>query len=213
VLEIVRSAFPQFIHGGNVLQTGLNNIGGIFHPTISLLNAGWIEATSGDFQFYLDGVTPTIAHIMEAIDRERVRVAEALGVKAITARKWLKLAYNAKGDNLHAAIHNQVGYRGIRAPQTLDHRYIHEDVPMSLVPIASMGRRYGVSVRGMESLIRLAIIANQVDYWQTGRTLENLGLDHLSAEELLALAMEGADANVPISWADSYSFTDALAAK
>ncbi len=212
VLEAVHPAFPQFIHGGNVLQTGLNNIGGIFHPAISLLNAGWIEATGGDFQFYHDGVTPTIARIMEAIDRERVSVAQALGVKAITARKWLKLAYNAAGDNLYAAIHNQLGYRGIKAPPTLDHRYIHEDVPMSLVPIASMGQRYGVSVRGMESLIRLAIIANQVDYWQIGRTLENLELDHLSAEELLTLAVEGVEADVPVSWADSYSVSGVMAA-
>jgi len=55
------TAFPQFISGNNVLQTGTNNIGGVIYPVISLLNAGWIESTGGDFQFYLDGVTPIIA--------------------------------------------------------------------------------------------------------------------------------------------------------
>lgn len=187
VLEAINPAFPQFIDGANVLQTGLNNIGGIFHPTISLLNAGWIESTGGDFQFYLDGVTPTIALIMEAIDRERVSVASVLGVQAITALEWLKMAYNTSGENLYKAIRNQQGYRGIYAPQTLDHRYIHEDIPMSLVPVASMGHRFGVSVRAMDSLIRMAIIANRTDYWRYGRTLENLGVEHLSAKELLSL--------------------------
>jgi len=210
VLESIHPAFPQFIHGGNVLQTGLNNIGGIFHPAISLLNTGWIEAAGIDFQFYHDGVTPTVARIMEAIDRERVRVAQTLGIKAITAQQWLKLAYNASGHNLHSAIHNQSGYSGINAPKTLDHRYLHEDVPMSLVPIASMGRRYGVSVRGIESLIRLAIIANQIDYWQTGRTLERLGLDHLSADELLTLALEGVEVETPIPWVESYLQGDSV---
>ena len=184
VLEKLASAYPQFINGGDVLQTGLNNIGAIFHPTISIFNAGWIEATNGGFQFYLDGVTPTVAHLMEVLDRERVTVAAAVGVRAVTAREWLKMAYNADGKNLHEAIHNQPGYRGISAPPTLSHRYITEDIPMSLVPIASLGNHYGVSVRGMESIIRLACIAHRTDYWRRGRTLDRLGIKHLSVSEL-----------------------------
>jgi opine dehydrogenase len=184
VLEKVESAYPQFIDGGDVLQTGINNIGAIFHPTISIFNAGWIEATSGEFQFYLDGVTPTVARLMEVMDRERVTVASAVGVRAITAIEWLKMAYNAEGENLYEAIHNQPGYRGINAPTTLSHRYITEDIPMSMVPIASLGNHYGVSVRGMESLIRIACIAHQTDYWRRGRTLERLGINHLSIGEL-----------------------------
>jgi opine dehydrogenase len=184
VLEKLASAYPQFIDGGDVIQTGINNIGAIFHPTISIFNAGWIEATSGNFQFYLDGVTPTVARLMEVLDRERVTVASAVGVRAVTAREWLKMAYNADGENLYEAIHNQPGYRGINAPPTLSHRYITEDIPMSLVPIASLGNHYGVSVRGMESIIRLACIAHQTDYWRRGRTLERLGIKHLSVSEL-----------------------------
>ncbi|MBC8507593.1 MAG: NAD/NADP octopine/nopaline dehydrogenase family protein [Anaerolineales bacterium] len=184
VLEKLASAYPQFIDGGDVLQTGLNNIGAIFHPTISIFNAGWIEATKGEFQFYLEGVTPTVARLMEVLDRERVTVASAVGVRAVTAKEWLKMAYNADGENLYEAIHNQPGYRGINAPATLSHRYLTEDIPMSLVPIASLGNHYGVSVRGMESIIRLACIAHQTDYWRRGRTLERLGIKHLSVSEL-----------------------------
>jgi opine dehydrogenase len=184
VLEKLASAYPQFIDGGDVLQTGINNIGAIFHPAISIFNAGWIEATQGEFQFYLDGVTPTVARLMEVLDRERVTVASAVGVRAVTAREWLKMAYNAEGENLYEAIHNQPGYRGINAPTTLSHRYLTEDIPMSLVPIASLGNHYGVSVRGMESIIRLACIAHRTDYWLRGRTLERLGIMHLSVSEL-----------------------------
>ena len=184
VLEKLALAYPQFIDGGDVLQTGINNIGAIFHPTISIFNAGWIEATTGDFQFYLDGVTPTVARLMEVLDRERVTVASAVGVEAVTAREWLRMAYNAEGENLYEAIHNQPGYRGINAPTTLTHRYLTEDIPMSLVPIASLGNHYGVSVRGMESIIRIGCIAHQTDYWRRGRTLERLGIRHLSVSEL-----------------------------
>lgn len=184
VLEVLEPVFPEFIDGVDILHTGLNNIGSIFHPTITLMNSGWIEARGGEFQFYIDGVTPTVARIMEVLDRERVTVASALGVSAVTAREWLRLAYNADGENLFEAIHNQSGYRGIYSPATLRHRYIVEDVPMSLVPIASLGQRYGVSVRGMDSIIRLACIAHRTDYWRRGRTLEKLGIEHLSVSEL-----------------------------
>lgn len=191
VLELLAPAYPQFIDGVNVLHTGLNNMGAIFHPALTLLNAGWIEATHGNFQFYIDGVTPSIARVLEVLDRERVTVASSLGIRGQTALEWLRMAYNATGEDLYDAVHHQTGYFGIQAPPTLSHRYIFEDVPMSLVPIASLGARYGVSVRGIDSIIRLACIIHRTDYWRRGRTLEKLGLENLSVTELTHYVEEG----------------------
>jgi opine dehydrogenase len=191
VLEKINEAYPQFIDGINVLHTGLNNMGAIFHPALTLLNAGWIEATHGDYQFYIDGVTPSVARVLEVLDRERVTVASSLGLRARTAIEWLELAYNTTGEDLHEAIHNQPGYYGIKAPSTLKHRYIFEDVPMSLVPIASLGQHFGVSVRGMDSIIRLACIVHRTDYWRRGRTVDKLGIGDLSVSELTLYVNEG----------------------
>jgi len=191
VLDAIEPAYPQFIDGGNVLNTGLNNMGAIFHPALTLLNAGWIESTYGDFQFYIDGVTPAVSRLLEVLDRERVTVASSLGIRARTAQEWIKMAYNTQGKDLHEAIHNQPGYYGIKAPSTLNHRYIFEDVPMSLVPIASFADRYGVSVRGMDSIIRLACIVHSTDYWRRGRTLKRLGIHDLSVTELMRYVNEG----------------------
>jgi len=191
VLDVLENVYPQFIDGVNVLHTGLNNMGAIFHPALTILNAGRIESTHGDFQFYIDGVTPSVARLLEVLDRERVTVASALGIRARTAMEWLEMAYNVTGSNLDEAIHNQTGYFGIRAPSTLNHRYIFEDVPMSLVPIASLGQRYGVSVRGMDSIIRLACIIHRTDYWRRGRTLEKLGIQDLSVSEIMQYVNEG----------------------
>jgi opine dehydrogenase len=191
VLQALACAYPQFIDGGSALHTGLNNMGAIFHPALTILNAARIESTSGDFQFYIDGVTPAVARVLEVLDRERVTVASAVGIRARTAQEWLKMAYDATGADLHEAIHNQSGYYGIKAPPTLNHRYIFEDVPMSLVPIAALGQRYGVSVRGIDSIIRLACIIHRTDYWRRGRTLEKLGVEGLSVSELTRYVNEG----------------------
>ena len=191
VLEALRPAYPQFIDGIDVLHTGLNNMGAIFHPALTLLNAGWIESTHGDYQFYIDGVTPSVARMLEVLDRERVTVASAVGIRARTALEWLKLAYDTDGEDLEEAIHNQPGYYGIKAPPTLNHRYIFEDIPMSLVPIASIGKRYGVAVGAMESLIKIGSIIHRTDYWRRGRTVEKLGLAQWSVSELTRFVKEG----------------------
>lgn len=191
VLDAICEAYPQFIDGVDVLNTGLNNMGAIFHPALTLLNAGWIEATHGDYQFYIDGVTPSVARMLEVLDRERVTVASAVGIRARTALEWLKLAYDTSGADLHEAVHNQPGYYGIKAPPTLNHRYLFEDIPMSLVPIASIGKRYGVAVGGMESIIKIGSIIHRTDYWRRGRTVEKLGLEQWSVSELTRFVQEG----------------------
>jgi len=191
VLDALHPAYPQFIDGENVLHTSLNNMGAIFHPALTLLNAGRIESTRGDYQFYVDGVTPAVARVLETLDRERVTVAAALGIRAVTAKEWLQMAYDAQGSSLNEAIHNNPGYHGIKAPPNLENRYIYEDVPMSLVPIAALGGQYGVQTWGIEAIVRLACIVHKTDYWRTGRTLDKLGLQGLSVNELLAYVVEG----------------------
>ncbi len=191
VLDRIHLVFTQFIDGGNVLQTGMNNMGAIFHPALTILNSGWIESTHGDFQFYIDGVTASVARVLEALDRERVTVAASIGIRARTGMEWLKLSYDAVGEDLNEAIHNQPGYYGISAPPTLNHRYIFEDIPMSLVPIASLGQRYGVAVGGIDAIIKLASIIHRTDYWRRGRTIEKLGINNLSTDELIQFVKEG----------------------
>ncbi len=196
VLDLVQEIYPSFIAAPNVLYTSLNNMGAIFHPALTLLNAGWIEATGGEFEFYIDGVTPSTARLLERLDRERVTVATAMGVRAQTALEWLARAYSAHGEDLYEAIHDNPGYKGINAPRSLRHRYIFEDVPYSMVPIAELGRRFGVDVWGMEAMIQLACVLHGTDYRYRGRTLARMGLEGLSLTEITNLVNTGcAEAN------------------
>lgn len=191
VLDILSEIYPQFIAAPNVLHTSLDNMGAVFHPTLTLLNAGWIERTQGDFQFYVDGVTQSTARMLEVIDRERVTVAAALGVRTRSALEWLSHAYSARGDNIDEAMHANPGYVGIDAPRSLRHRYIYEDVPFSLVPIAELGRRFGVDVWAIEAMIQLACVIHGTDYRFRGRTLERMGLVGLSVREITNLVTYG----------------------
>ncbi len=191
VLEAVYEAYPQFIPAPNVLHTSLDNMGAIFHPALMLLNAGWIERTRGDFQFYTEGVTRSVANVLDALDRERVTIAASLGVQARPALRWLKDTYSAEGNSLYEAIQANPGYQGIKAPRNLRHRYIFEDVPFSLVPLASLGGQFGVSTWAIETIIRLGCVVHGTNYSERGRTVTDIGLKGLHVNEILQYVEEG----------------------
>jgi opine dehydrogenase len=183
-LPILRAALPAFIAGHDVLATSLENIGAIFHPALTLLSAGWIETTRGNFDYYLDGISPSVARFLELMDGERVAVATALGVATASAREWLYVTYDAPGGDLFEAIHNTAAYRGIKAPPSIAHRYVFEDVPMSLVPLSSLGAMLGTPTPTIDLVIRLAEIMHACDYRAVGRTVERLGLAGKSVKEI-----------------------------
>ena len=191
VLEAVCEAYPQFIPAPNVLHTSLDNMGAIFHPALTLLNAGWIERTKGEFQFYIDGVTRSTARVLGVLDRERVTIAAALGVHARSALQWLKDAYSTRGDTLYNAIQGNPGYQGIKAPRNLRHRYIFEDVPFSLVPLLSLGKQFSVGTWGIDAMVRLACVTHGTNYYERGRTVDDMGLKGLRVSEVRRYVQEG----------------------
>src|SRR6516165_6973841 len=73
----------QFGRAKSVLEADLANLNAILHPPAMVCNAGWIEATRGKFGFYAEGSGPAVARVMDAIDRERLELARALGVRAV----------------------------------------------------------------------------------------------------------------------------------
>jgi opine dehydrogenase len=191
VQKIINRAFPQFIPGDNIFKTSFDNIGAIFHPALTILNAGWIEDTHGDFEYYIQGASESVARTLEKLDKERMAVAAALGIKALSARAWLYTAYSATGKDLYEAIHDNPGYLGINAPDRLHHRYVDEDVPMSLVPIASLGEMLKVETPTIRAVIHIASIMRGIDFWEIGRTVEKLGIKGMSIKEILLLAVTG----------------------
>jgi len=191
VLGIINHAFPQFYAAASVLETSLDNMGAIFHPGVTLLNAARIEATGGDFDYYQEGVTPTVARVIEQIDNERMEVAAAYGVRARSAKAWLNEAYGAEGETLHEAVLNNLGYAGIKAPPHLDHRYIWEDVPTSLVPIAVLGSIAGVATPTINAIVSLASAVHGTDYRREGRNAVNMGIAGLNADDVVALSRQG----------------------
>jgi opine dehydrogenase len=172
------------------METSLNNFGAIFHPAPTLLNSSHIERGQ-PFDYYLEGITPSVGRMLEKLDEERMKVARAVGVKAISALEWLEEVYGAKGSSIYQAIQNNLAYKGLTAPKGLDTRYIYEDVPCSLVPMASLAVHMGIDTPVMNTIIQLANIMTGCNFWTEGRNVEKLGIKGLSPMEIHQLARTG----------------------
>lgn len=186
LLDYINEIFQGLIPAVNVLETGLENLNAILHPPGMLMNAGWIEHTKGNFYFYSEGITPSVARVIEALDDERISMSETLGFKPTSyVEKSFKSGLSTISDgSVYEVIQAEDANRYIKVGDSLRDRYVEEDVGYGIVPMALIGDVLGVPTPIMDALINLASIANQVDYWKEGRTLEKMGIAGLSIEEL-----------------------------
>jgi opine dehydrogenase len=162
---------PYFIPATSMIQTSIGNVGMVLHCAPLLLNTGWTESKNSTYKYYYDGITPSVAKILEHIDEERVQVSEALGLKVETTREWLMRTYHVTGNDLYECIQNNEAYKTIEAPGSLKHRYIFEDVPCGLVPLEAVGLKLGLSVTYISLIIDLAVKLLEVDFRKAGRNL------------------------------------------
>jgi opine dehydrogenase len=192
------SLYPQASRATSVLATSLANMNAVIHPTVALLNAGIIDRQLEGFEFYRDGVSQGVGKLLLAVDAERLAIARAYGAEHSSYDEWVGRHYGVTGSNpvdLFKRLADDV-YQGIGTPESLDSRYISEDVPMALVPLEALAELANVETPAIGSIITLCSIVNGVDYRRDGRTLARLGLGDMSVDQIVAYVRDGAQAVV-----------------
>ncbi|MGD9526518.1 NAD/NADP octopine/nopaline dehydrogenase family protein [Pseudonocardia sp.] len=179
--ELVAPLYPAVRRCGSVLETGLANLNAVEHPPQILLNTGWVEHTRGDFYFYYEGTTPSVGRVIDAVDRERLALAAALGAPAVRfVDAFRDAGYTtpeaAATGSTYIAMQHSAANRWFRSPPSLDHRYVHEDVGHGLVPWTEWARLAGVPTPVMDGLVTLAGAATGRDYRRDGLTAARMGL-------------------------------------
>ena len=126
----------QFGRAESVLEADLANLNAILHPPAMVCNAGWIEATAGKFGFYAEGSGPAVARVMDAIDRERLELARALGVRAVPFAEL----FHQLGFTTGQELHGSGAYHAIRRSELI--RPI-QSPPPARPPLPARRRRLG----------------------------------------------------------------------
>jgi opine dehydrogenase len=164
----LRRLFPSILPAASTLHTSFANIGMIFHPLPILLNITRIEAKE-KFLYYMQGISPLVANILDRMDEERLAVAGAYGVEPLSAFDWLKEHYGSEGETLYDRIQSTPAYANILAPIDIDTRYIYEDMLTGCVPFYCAGAAAGVDTPIIKSAILWASTVYATDFMQNGR--------------------------------------------
>ncbi len=196
ILPAVAVVFPNVVPAENVLETGLSNINAIMHPAGMVANAAWIEQHNGELLFYRQALSPSVARMIEGVDRERLDIVRALGLRPRTfveifhAAGLTSDAALSTGDVFQATQESEPN-KTIVAPTTHDHRYVHEDVGYGLVPMAALASLLDIDTPVIDALITLASEMNCTDYRRTGLTLARMGLEGASPADVQAILKDG----------------------
>jgi opine dehydrogenase len=176
----------------DVLACDLANVNMVLHAPGAVLGAAWIEATQGDFTFYVQGMTPGVARVMRALDDERRAVARAFGHELPSLAAEMQAIGTVEAsvrdlDDLVGAIASGEANRRIKAPDTLAHRYYREDFGHGLLPFSVLAAIARVEVPTAAALLHVAQTLLGVDLAAQGRTAKRMGIAGLDRDGLLEL--------------------------
>lgn len=194
-ISVIKEVYPEYALATNVLETSINNTGAVVHPAPMLLNSGQIEraAAGEDIRYYRDVISKFICdHVMEKIDAEKSAIAEAFGVPVFNVQQWYQECYNVQESTLYGTLQNNKYYLGFSAPKhVLGYHHVLDEVPNSLVPISEFGKLMGVKTPATDAIVDLATAAMNYDFWGEGRTLDKLGLENRTSQEILDFVNRG----------------------
>jgi len=192
LFNIIKEFYPVTQMKRDVLETSMNNGNPISHPAPIVLNAGRIEYAKGEYYHYREGITPSVARVLEKMEKERETICSYLGYDVIHPKDKIYLTgYGPLKESLYDSYHDSEVFNSLKGPKDLNDRYLTEDTPHSLVAWASIAKNFKINTPIMNSIVTLASALNDTDYWLTGRTSEIMGIDGMNKEELKKFLHEG----------------------
>ncbi len=190
---VLRKAFPSVELMRDALDGALQNAGPIIHPPLIVMNAAALEHSPA-FDIHNEGTQPTVRRVTDALDAERIAIREALGYRA--PHFPLVDYYRTDGDEWmygRDAKTKLVESGDWREPiDVYTHRYVREDIACGLAFLISVARYAGIGTPVADGIFELAsTMLGENLAASGGRTLEALGIAHLTHTELTALLENG----------------------
>ncbi len=192
VVDKLKVFFNSYVVTPSTIVTSLLYTNPVLHTPGVLLNIGWIEHTGGNFNFYYDGISRSVAKVGNCIDKERCELSLAMGYPSMTLMEQLIDWYGPTDKtDIYEYYHHSKVHSGNKeekdAPADLaTNRYILEDIPYGLVPMSEMAKIFQIPTPHMDALIKLASTANDINYREVGRNLMSLGLAGKSKDEIIS---------------------------
>lgn len=187
-----------------MLDIGFSNVNPVIHVPGTLLGVSTMEnfgtvldKNIHDYSIYSHSFCPSISEVQYQFYNEEIALAEAIGVgiqpfkKDVFYQRTSVLGEEYMGEGCTVPFEEQweVGFG--TGPFTIKNRYVTEDVPVGCHVYHELGLKFGVPTPIIDSMIVLGGVMNKTNFFETGLTLADLGIAHLSKDELLAYLHDG----------------------
>lgn len=173
-----------------LLAISLSNLNPQNHMGIALCNMTRMER--GESWSQGQNVTPNVGRLLEALDRERLAIAEALGLSVRTIFEHFHWSFHvpvASISEMNQAMHARGN--GGTGPATADSRYVTEDVPFGLVLTARLGEMTGRRAALHQAGVDVFSAMYGRDFARENTLIDAIGLDRMSLEQLREAVRDG----------------------
>lgn len=188
LLEACSQLYDGLVAGKNVWHIALENGNPVVHPGPSLLNAGRIDYSNGEFWLYKEGITKHTINVLHGIEHEQMAIGKAFGFEiedAVQCRARRGYFKN-ETDDLQYQFNTSEVFTQIKGPTSCTARYFTEDISTGLVLWSDLGRVAGVSTPNIDAVITLGSTMLKRDFREEGLNLKKLGFEGATLEELVA---------------------------
>lgn len=186
--------------GDTVLGVGLSNPNPVVHVPGSILNVGAMEVSEmeeilgipkGKYSMYKYGLSPSVSRAQLAFYQEEKKIADAMGIKIV---EYADEQFFWKGSVMgveYWAPFSDVILPPIVGPLSVEDRYFTEDIPIGCNMRYQLAKKFGVDVPIIESMIRLGSVICRRDFFKEGRSLREMGIEHLTKDQIIQYVRGG----------------------
>lgn len=186
--SLAMNLFPSAVSCEDVIVTSLSNVNLVLHPPGCILGAAWVEATAGDFTFYVKGMTDGVGRVVQQLDEERRLVAKAFGHDLPSLGDEMSAIGTVEEDGSDETLMQRIrrgkANQKVKAPNSLEHRYYMEDFWYGLVPFIALADAVGVPVPVATSLMTIGAAISDGQGATSGRTAQRMGIDGLDKRQI-----------------------------
>ena len=193
------------VNGETILDVDFSNINPVLHCPGVLLGVSTMENYGRifgshdpkEFSIYSHSFCPSISRVQYRFYEEEVALADHLkcGIQKYRKEKFFSRSnlLGAEFMNDNYVIEFDEIYKEAfgTGPFSVHNRYVTEDVPVGCRVFHELGKRYGIPTPTVDTIIQLASVMTENDYWNEGYTLEHLGIAHLDEDALYAYLKDG----------------------